>query len=156
MAGDLEDAPELRDRISMLVHAQTEIWVAFGFIDQKRCRLAAAFVSAGPLTSFEYGDKTLGQAQRFGSGEGFSHGCDGRLADQHVSLNCIAGSGQMTEPGGARRTTPRRASSLIVDNADLAYVAAGIVLEQAAKSLLGGRSVAKKFQPVDPQIRIDP
>src|SRR5688572_1466824 len=77
---------QLGERIGVVVHAQIELRVLLGRVDEKRGRLLAALVAAGRLAGFERTDQSFGKVLP-GSTIGARGLLDHALVGEHVPRN---------------------------------------------------------------------
>ena len=111
MTSNLEDSAQLGHRLAVFIDPDVHAWIFLVGVNNERGALAPALVAAGRLPRLQHRDQPFRQVERRLVEESLRHRLDRRLADQHVALHSIVGSGEVAEPCGALRPAPRRAAA---------------------------------------------
>src|SRR4051794_34980638 len=119
----LVKAPELGERLRVIVDTDVELGIRLGGVDPQRRRLLAALVAAGGLTGLERGDQSLGEwtARLFEGARGLA---DHALVRQHVAGDRIAITGEHAAPIDALGAGVLPDAAGGVNQVELAMVAA--------------------------------
>ena len=147
---EVEQPGQLGDRLGVVVDAQVdrdvvEAAVPGALLDhQQRRRLPAARVAAGRVAGGQRVEQPAGERRvRVGGLPGRLHGLDDVLAGEDVALDGVAVAGEAAGPVEAGVPGVRGGAAVDVDDADLAVVAALVVLEQPLQRDRGGRAVVE-------------
>src|SRR4051812_5050649 len=150
----LVKAPELGERLGVIVDADVELGIRLGGVDPQRRRFLAALIAAGGLTGLERGDQPFGErTARFCVGA--RRFADHPLVREHVAGDRIAVAGDRAAPFDALRAGVLPDASGRVDDVELAVVPT-IVRGRRPFHRLGRRQArAQQLEATRSVVRVD-
>src|SRR3954447_24199903 len=150
----LVKAPELGERLGVIVDADVELGIRLGGVDPQRRRLLAAPVAAGGLTGLERGDQLFGErtARFFVGARRFA---DYPLVREHVAGDRIAVAGDRAAPFDALRAGVLPDASGHVDDVELAVVATMVRGRHPFHHLARRHARAQQLEATRSVVRVD-
>src|SRR5437660_8038266 len=148
-------APQLGERLGVVVDPQVELRIVFARMDDERRGLLAALVAACGFARDERRDQALGKGTRAGlliRSRGFPQH---PFVRQHVARDRIAIAGERAAPVDAGRARVLAHAALDVDDVELALLASFIRGGQALDHFGRRDSRAQELEALGSVVRID-
>src|SRR6185503_6140801 len=146
-------AAQLGQRVRVVVHAQAQLGILLGRVDEQRRRLLAALVAARRFAGVEGGKQAFGK-RLVRAFEGFRGLADHALVGEHVAGHGITLARKRAAPVDALPAGVLADAAGGIDHMELALLAAFVGRGQAPDDFRRGNAVSQQLEALRPVVRV--
>src|SRR6266850_1306149 len=148
-------APELRERLGVVIDPEIELRIVFRGMNQQRRRLFSPLVAAGGLAGLERGEQPFGKGALARRLIGARRFADHPFVRQHVAGHRVAVARDGAAPLDAARAGVLPDAAIGIDDVELALLAAFIRRGQALDDLCSWDAGAQELEALAAIVRVD-